>query len=100
DSWTDTTTTGSPDARQLHGAVWSGQRMFIWGGSNGLPLNSGASYDPNANSWSAPLTTVNAPTGRAWPSVVFTGTRLLVWGGSGFLSSGGQWVQFSLYQKN
>ena len=33
DSWVATTTTGAPDARVLHTAVWTGTEMIVWGGA-------------------------------------------------------------------
>jgi len=32
DSWTATSTTNVPSARQSHTAVWTGSEMIIWGG--------------------------------------------------------------------
>jgi hypothetical protein len=42
DSWTATTTTEAPSARELHTAVWTGSHMIVWGGSGGGP--TGAQY--------------------------------------------------------
>ena len=67
DSWTATSTTNAPSARDLHTAVWTGSEMIVWGG--GIPgntyLNTGGRYNPNANTWTATSTT-NAPEGREW----------------------------------
>ena len=32
DTWTPTSTTGAPTARDLHSAVWTGTTMIVWGG--------------------------------------------------------------------
>src|SRR5205823_13893722 len=32
DSWTATSTTNAPTARESHTAVWTGSKMIIWGG--------------------------------------------------------------------
>jgi hypothetical protein len=71
DSWSPMTTTGAPTARYLHTAVWTGSKMIVWGGrqrtsgSGPQPLvNSGALYDPLANTWS-PTTLAGAPSPRA-----------------------------------
>ena len=32
DSWTATSTTNAPDARDSHTAVWTGSEMIVWGG--------------------------------------------------------------------
>ena len=34
DSWTATSTTNAPDARDDHTAVWTGSEMIVWGGCN------------------------------------------------------------------
>jgi N-acetylneuraminic acid mutarotase len=44
DSWTATSTTGAPDARDSHAAVWTGNQMIVWGGYNGSELNTGGRY--------------------------------------------------------
>ena len=42
DSWTATSLSGAPAARQSHGAVWTGSRMILWGGD---PItNTGGQY--------------------------------------------------------
>ena len=33
DSWTATSTTDAPDARDRHTAVWTGSEMIVWGGT-------------------------------------------------------------------
>ena len=72
DSWTATTTTGAPDGRELHTAVWTGAEIIIWGGysitGSNQYLNTGGRYNPSTNSW-VPTTTTNALTGA-------TGIRL------------------------
>ena len=34
DSWTATSTTNAPAARDGHTAVWTGSEMIVWGGYN------------------------------------------------------------------
>lgn len=53
DTWTgSTSTTGVPDIRQAHSAIWTGNRMLVWGGwfgSGGLGhirYNDGKFYAP------------------------------------------------------
>jgi hypothetical protein len=45
-SWTTTSTTGAPTARERHTAVWTGSQMIVWGGTdiNGNDLNTGGRY--------------------------------------------------------
>lgn len=74
---------GAPLARQRHGAIWTGSRMFVWGGqSSGTWPKAGGSYDPATDSW-APMSADGAPVGRELPILVWTGSRLLVAGGIG-----------------
>jgi hypothetical protein len=40
-SWTATSTTNAPAARDKHTAVWTDSEMIVWGGSN---LNTGGRY--------------------------------------------------------
>jgi N-acetylneuraminic acid mutarotase len=49
DSWTATTTVNVPQARDTHTAVWTGDKMIIWGGgswasNNYIFLNTGGTY--------------------------------------------------------
>jgi N-acetylneuraminic acid mutarotase len=122
DSWTSTSTTNAPSARSSHTAVWTSSEMVVWGGVEGNvqldtrgrdnaspaspptptptptplpPLNTGARYNPDTDSWLATSTT-NAPAGRASHTAVWTGSEMIVWGGTGcnldcFLSTGGRY---------
>ena len=67
DSWTATSTTNAPDARDCHAAVWTGSEMIVWGGfSSGSYFNTGGRYNPSTDSWVA-TSTVNVPDARAYP---------------------------------
>jgi len=45
DSWTATTISNAPAAREYHMAVWTGGEMIVWGGYDGvLTLNTGERY--------------------------------------------------------
>lgn len=80
-AWTALSTANAPGARSGHTAVWTGQRLLIWGGQAGdTLLNNGAAYNPEDNSWS-PLPTAGAPAGRAGHVAVWTGTEMLIFGG-------------------
>ncbi len=85
DSWTPTNTTNAPVGRLLHTAVWTGNKMIVWGGydENFVSLNTGGKYDPSTDSW-APTNTTNAPTGRDSHTAVWTGSEMIVWGGGDF----------------
>jgi N-acetylneuraminic acid mutarotase len=96
DSWTITSTINAPDARSSHTAVWSGNKMIVWGGTSGTSeFNTGSRYDPASDSWTA-TGTVNPPVARQHHSAVWTGTEMIVWGGYGCggncnLNSGGRY---------
>src|SRR4029077_11164827 len=84
-TWTATITTNAPSARSQHTAVWTGSEMIVWGGFyyNGQYdqyWNTGGSYHPSTDSWTATSTT-NAPSDRAIHTAVWTGSEMIVWGG-------------------
>ena len=81
-SWTATTTTGAPELRDSHTAVWTGTRMVIWGGGNEVfeAKNTGGRYDPATNTWQA-TTTTSAAAARLLHTAVWSGSRMIVWGG-------------------
>ena len=80
-SWTPLSATAAPVARLVHDAVWAGNRMVIWGGSDGTNLfDSGARYFPAANAWSN-MTFSARPVGRTGHTTVWSGSEMIVWGG-------------------
>jgi len=94
DSWTALPTTGAPEARTEHTAVWTGSEMIVWGGwnnSNGC-LNDGGRYNPTADSW-MPVPTTGAPAPRKGHPAVWTGSEMIVWGGynGNYLNDGGRY---------
>ena len=88
DSWTATAITDAPSARRQHAAVWTGAQMVVWGGGftdqfyNFQHLNTGARYDPAADSWVA-TADISAPEARTSHTAVWTGTEMIIWGGFG-----------------
>lgn len=102
DSWSAITTLAAPSVRYLHGAVWTGSKMLVWGGTSGTGAavtlhNTGGSYDPILNSWSA-LSVTNSPVARYVPAMAWTGKVMIVVGGIGgsinnvgYLDSGGRY---------
>jgi N-acetylneuraminic acid mutarotase len=84
DQWRPTQLAGAPSGRRYQSAVWTGDRMIVWGGGDGFDnrLASGGAYDPVADAWT-PTTLTGAPEGRLWHSAVWTGTEMMVWGGVG-----------------
>jgi N-acetylneuraminic acid mutarotase len=97
DSWLPTSIVGQvPVARASHTAVWTGIRMLVWGGYNvpfqaAVDLNSGGSYDPAGDTWTA-LSTTDAPAARSNHTAIWTGTKMIIYGGgrpNSPLNSGG-----------
>jgi len=55
--------------------------MIVWGGQGvGLPLATGARYDPVSDAWTA-LPSAGAPTARYDHAAIWTGREMIVWGG-------------------
>ncbi len=93
DTWTAISTNGAPAVRYNHMMVWSGSKLLVWGGFDGVVYrNDGGVYDPTTNSWTA-MDTTNAPTTRHGASVAWSGKEMLIWGGYGgsFLNTGGRY---------
>jgi len=84
DSFAPTSTVGAPSPRYSHTAVWTGQRMIVWGGqgSGSTYTDTGGRYDPVTDTW-APTSTAGAPSPRIGQSAVWTGDRMILWGGAG-----------------
>ena len=93
DTWT--ATSGPPDGRVGHTAVWTGTEMIVWGGFRSVTLftsfNTGGRYDPSMDNWTTTSTT-NAPAGRSGHTAVWTGSEMIVWGGSTFRDTGGDTI--------
>lgn len=88
DHWTATSVVGAPTGRFNHTALWTGEKMIVWGGDSGnlTPLGSGGIYDPKANTWSA-VSTISAPSPRESAAAVWTGQNMIVWGGVHYTSN-------------
>ncbi|RKH78008.1 hypothetical protein D7Y27_20325 [Corallococcus sp. AB004] len=84
-TWTPMSTQGALSARSLHTAVWTGERMMVWGGLGcggpDVPCGDGATYDPASDAWSPPIKSDYAPAPRWGHTALWTGTQMLVWGG-------------------
>ncbi|MDI6787396.1 MAG: fibronectin type III domain-containing protein, partial [Planctomycetota bacterium] len=97
DLWTPLSITSSLSARMYHTAVWTGNKMFIWGGDG--VSTAGAIYNPLYNT-TEPTTIIDAPTARLYQTGVWSdpakgGTdEVIIWGGSNgitFFNSGGRY---------
>jgi N-acetylneuraminic acid mutarotase len=90
DTWTPTSLTNAPTAREGHTAVWTGSEMIVWGATND---STGGRYNPTTDSWTATSTT-NAPTARSYHTAVWSGSEMIVWGGlapGSLLNTGGRY---------
>ena len=92
DTWDDGSLDDLPHPRANHAKVWTGSLMVVWGGYDGVVLNTGGRYDPATDSWTA-MSTANAPSAREHPSAAWTGTVVVVRGGraGSFADSGGRY---------
>jgi hypothetical protein len=74
DNWTATSTSGAPDARFWHAAVWTGGEMILWGGYNRVSVfNTGGKYCAQSGPTPTPTPTATA-TPTATPSATPTPT--------------------------
>lgn len=81
-SWRPTATLNAPSPRYLHTAVWADPVMLVWGGvGDGGYQNTGASYDPTTDTWTALPVNAGTPSARYDHTAVWTGTEMIVWGG-------------------
>jgi N-acetylneuraminic acid mutarotase len=87
DAWTPTSLIGTPRARYEHSAIWTGNVMVIWGGTDAnTDFGTGGRYDPVTDDWTG-TSTLNAPSGRYRHSAIWTGSAMVVWGGANRLSA-------------
>ena len=68
----------APRARTHHTAVWTGQKMIIWGGWVGnLPFfNNGGIYDPKQDYWRT-FSVRDKPVARSLHTAVWTGEEMI-----------------------
>ena len=95
DEWSDVTMTDAPWPRYDHVMVWTGSEAVVWGGatSYGLPpsmTNTGARYDPAADSWTATSTT-DCPSARYAHVGVWSGSEMIIWANQSHHNTGGRY---------
>ncbi len=73
----------TPEHRQSHTTIWTGNEMIIWGGrnDNAQYLNSGGRYNSTTDSWSS-ISTLDVPSARTGHTAIWTGQEMIIWGGS------------------
>jgi N-acetylneuraminic acid mutarotase len=79
DTWLPTSTVDAPAKRDRHAAVWSGDEMLVWGGTDYYP---GGRYDPIQDLWQD-MTTQQEPTRRRGDAI-WTGSEMIIWGGEDY----------------
>ncbi len=82
DRWTAISATDAPTGRTGHIALWTSERMLIWGGNdNTKALPDGGLYNPATDTWWK-IDLSSFFEGRTHASaVLWTGTKSIVWGG-------------------
>jgi hypothetical protein len=80
---------GAPSARMMASAVWTGNVVIVFGGTdaNGNPFRDGAIYDPSSAMWT-PLPANPMVGRRSAPSAFWDGTRAFFWGGLNSMGGG------------
>ncbi len=73
---------GAPAGSYRHAAVWTGDQMIIYGGTNESrsALPQASAYDPRSERW----TNLNVPAAfgaRTAPQMIWTGSEAFIWGG-------------------
>lgn len=86
--WRQRATNPALAARAGHAAVWTGNKMIIWGGYCGnenpnAQFSDGGCYDPISDSWTA-MSTNGSPIGRMSFTTVWTGSEMIIWSGYTF----------------
>lgn len=100
-TWTLLPTTNAPGPRYFHSAVWTGEKLIVWGGTDSEvfgqgALDTGRLYDPQSNTWSV-MSVIGAPDARKEHTAVWAqGFGMIVWGGNGagVLTTGGVYHPF------
>lgn len=79
DAWKAISLEGAPSPRDGHAVVWTGQEMFVWGGT-GLDgtLGDGGLYDPSTDTW-RPVSTIGQPAPLRLPFGAWTGEHVLIY---------------------
>lgn len=82
DTWLPTGGSKEPETRFGHSAIWTGNRMIIWGGYSEIEhLRSGGAYSPDTAQWTQlPQNSLNPRSGH---TAVWTGEDMIIWGGTG-----------------
>jgi hypothetical protein len=78
-TWSAMSAADAPTGRRKPIAVWTGDKMLIWGGdADGLPIEGGGLYDPGTDTWTAISLGPSPRSDVAW---AWSGSELLILGG-------------------
>ena len=91
-AWVATASSSAPDVRRLHSAVWTGEEMIVWGGTQSYEkwsMNSGGRYSLSDGSWAPTSTGSGQPHYRAEATAVWSGSDMIVWGGNYYYRDNG-----------
>lgn len=90
DSWTTMSTTNAPIGRYGHSAIWTGNKMIVWGGfpnNSSSVTNTGGIYDLATDSWTS-ISTANPPIARMNHLAIWSGSKMYIFGGTQYAGSG------------
>ncbi len=93
-TWRAISTVGAPIARENPYVVWTGSRIFVWGGNSGGSNSGGALYNPTTDLWEN-ITNSGVISDRRKGLGVWTGSSFLyafgITSGSTVLADGGNY---------
>lgn len=94
DTWDNGSLDDVVNLRHRHSAVWTGNEMIVWGGTDGTYyIDTGGRYDPLTDIWMS-TSTIGAPAARVFHTAIWTGSEMIVWGGDdndSHLNTGGRY---------
>ncbi len=81
DRWESISKANAPAARYRHHAVWTGDKMLIWGSSSSASSHRfGGVYNPITDTWTQ-MSIENQPPTSSYNTLIWTGDEMITWGG-------------------
>jgi len=80
DSWSPVSLSNDPSPRGGHTAIWTGDRMIVWGGNSSAGRFSDGKALSIGNTWTT-ISTSGDPAARTSHTAVWTGEKMVIWGG-------------------
>ena len=82
DTWKPISTSGAPNGRTGHTALWTSERMFVWGGHDKTQaFGDGGLYDPATDTWVKVDVWSGFPARCYHSAILWTGSQAILWGG-------------------